>query len=107
MPNYICSKCALTAHSKNVRTRSIFTDDQHSALYSNLIRIKTETKENGLRQVVLTFPYTEHDSEEPKRSDEALELDQLKLVREIEEASLKHLVCSHKWELIPGTGSEL
>ena len=107
MPNYICSKCALTAHSKNVRTRSIFTDDQHSALYSNLIKIQTTVKENGLRQVTLTFPYTEHEAEKGKRSNEELELDQLKLVREIEEASLKHLVCSHKWELVPGTGAEL
>ena len=107
MPNYICSKCALTAHSKNVRTRSIFTDDQHSALYSNLIKIQTTVKENGLRQVTLTFPYTEHEAEKGKRSDEALEMGALKLIREIEEASLKYLVCSHKWELVPGTGVEL
>ena len=107
MPNYICSKCALTAHSKNVRTRSIFTDDQRSSLYSNLISIKTEKKENGLRQIVLTFPYMEAADEAGERSDEQLEIDAFKLVQEIEPATLLHLVCSHNWKLVPGTGAEL
>jgi len=107
MPSYICSKCDLEAHSKNVRTRSIFSNNQNSALYSNLIKIKTEQKENRLRQVILTFPYMESGDEVKPRSDEALELDAFKMVQEIEPDVLKYLVCAHKWELVPGTGEEL
>lgn len=107
MPNYICSKCDLEAHSKNVRTRSIFTDNQSSALYSNLIKIETTKKENGCRQVALIFPYLESGDEKNPRSDEALELDAFKMIQEIEPEILKYLVCAHKWELVPGTGDEL
>ena len=107
MPNYICSKCELTAYSKNVRTRSIFSDNKMSSMYSNLINIETTKKKNGLRQVTLTIPYLEHSDEEDKRPDEALELDAFKLVQEIEPEALKYLVCSHDWDLVPGTGTEL
>lgn len=107
MPNYKCSKCDLTAHSKNVRTRSIFTDDRASALYSNLINIDTTKKKNGVRQVTLTFPYLESGEEESPRSAEALETDAFKMVQEIEPTTLKYLVCSHDWDLVPNTGSEL
>jgi hypothetical protein len=106
MPNYICSKCDLTAHSKNARTRSIFTDDKLASLYSNLIQIKTVRKTNGLREVILTFPYMES-SDDNKRPDEELEMDALKLIQEIEPACFKHVVCGHDWELVPGTGEEL
>ena len=107
MPDYKCSKCPLTAHSKNVRTRSIFTDDRMASMYSNLIKIKTSKKENGLRQVVITLPYLESGTEIEKRPDEALELDAFKMIQEIAPDSLKYLICEHKWELIPGTGEEL
>ena len=107
MPDYKCSKCALTAYSKNVRTRSIFTDDRYASMYSNLIKIQTTKKENGLRQVALIFPYLESGDEKNPRPDEALELDAFKMIQEIELDSLKYLVCEHKWELVPDTGPEL
>ena len=106
MPKYICNKCDSTGYSKNIHSRSFFNDDQRAGLYSNLIKIKTEKKENGFRQIVLTLPFLDS-PEDANRSDEELEIDAFKLIQEIDPTQLKPLVCNHNWELVPNTGDEL
>lgn len=107
MSDYKCSKCDLLAYSKNVRTRSIFTEVKMSSMYSNLVKIKTEKKENGLRQVILTLPFMESGKETKPQSDEVLELQAFKMIQEIPPDILMYLVCDHDWKLIPNTGYEL
>ena len=98
MARYKCAKCGLEGTSKNIRTRSFFPSNQLSAMLTQIVDVTTEMQENGLRKVTLEFKWCDTDKSQP---DDELEMQVVRNIQ-LDEDTIRHWLCSHKYELISG-----
>jgi hypothetical protein len=97
---YKCSKCDLTGSSKNIHTRSLFTDDQIASMMRNIINVETKHNDKGSRVTTFEFPFNDiSNSNEP---DDVLEIECMKMVRDISDEVLTHWLCDHDWKQTGG-----
>ena len=99
---YKCSKCGLEGWSKNIRTRSLFTNDQISSIMTQLCNVITEVPPEGeYRRVTFEFPHMER-PEWKDAPNETLEREACNLIRELTPEQLTHWLCDHSWEHVSG-----
>ncbi len=95
MNSFKCSKCDETMTSKNPATRNTFPSDSTAAIMTNITNVITTVQENGRRKVVIEFPFTDTNQD---WSNDELEMECVKIIRELPEDTVKHWLCDHDWE---------
>ena len=97
MLRYTCTKCGESMTTKAIPGRSQFCSDQTAAIMTNITNVITTVQENGLRKVVIEFPWS--DTEELLgQPNDALEMECVKLLRELSDDTVRHWLCDHKWK---------
>lgn len=103
MPRYTCKHCGETCSSKNPTIRSVFPDDEKSAILSHMVNIDTAPVD-GIPE---TWDVTIQVLRRKGKTNVDAEHAALKLLRGLSEENIKHWLCEHQWQIIPGTGDEL
>lgn len=101
---YKCRKCGLEGWSKNIHTRSLFTEDSVSSMMCSITNISTsEPNEHGNRTVTLEFPYSDTPNKNgSKMSSDELQMEAVKLIHSLTMDQLTHWLCDHDWEHVSG-----
>lgn len=99
MPEYKCTKCDETMHSKNPAFRSIFPSDGVATMMTNITNVITKKNELGKRVVVFEFPYSDVDKSEP---NDELEMKCARNIKGLTDDQIIHWLCDHKWEYVSG-----
>lgn len=97
MIRYTCTKCGESMTTKAIPGRSHFCSDQVAAIMTNITNVITERQEGGRRKVTIEFPWTDGDSlaDQP---DDVLEMECVKIIRELTDDNVKHWLCDHSWK---------
>ena len=94
MPRYECSKCDETMSSKNPVDRNVFPSDSMASIMTNITNVMTTVQENGRRMVTIEFPFSDTNDE---WSDDQLEIECVKIIRELSDDTVTHWLCNHNW----------
>ena len=108
MPQYKCTKCKATCISKNPWTRSVFLDNKFLASMGSTTIVKTKPFKPGSDMLCFNielgiFPM---EMASPERIASTLH-QEIKNLASLSESELKEFLCTHDWEITPGTGEEL
>ena len=98
---YKCSKCDLTGSSKNIHTRSLFTDDRMASMLCNIINVETKRNDACLRVVTFEFPYGDSVRSENEPND-WLERKCVGIIRDLTDEQVFHWLCDHDWKQTGG-----
>ncbi len=94
---YKCKQCGLNGSSKNIRTRSLFTDDMIASMLRNVVDVETVLdQETGRRAVTFSFRFmdTEKMASLP---NSAIEIECAKMIQRLDDDNIVHWLCDHKW----------